>query len=91
MTVAEFYGEVDYSVTQFAVQLTNEIKEKIAKREFFYKDQIIRYIERRATFFLQSLTLSPAVSAVKKSEVKNHVLYKLKPILSRYIVFQVAK
>ncbi|OMP66189.1 hypothetical protein [Domibacillus epiphyticus] len=91
MTVAEFYGGVEFSVTQFAVQLTQEIKEKIAKRELFYKDQIIRYIERRATFFIQSLTLSGAVSAVMKKEVTTHVLFKLKPVMNRHIVFQVVK
>ncbi|OXS78380.1 hypothetical protein [Domibacillus enclensis] len=91
MTVAEFYGGVEYSVTQFAVQLTNEIEEKIAKRDLFYEDQIIRYIERRATLFIQSLTLTPAVSAVMKKEVAAHVLYKLKPVMKHQIVFQIAK
>lgn len=91
MTVAEFYGGVEYSVTQFAVQLTNEIEEKIAKRDLFYKDQIIHYIERRATLFIQSLTLSPAVSAVMKKEVMSHVLFKLKPVMNRHIVFQLVK
>ncbi|WP_046179743.1 hypothetical protein [Domibacillus tundrae] len=91
MTVAEFYGGVEYSVTQFAVQLTNEIEEKIAKRDLFYKDQIIHYIERRATLFIQSLTLSPAVSAVMKKEVMSHVLFKLKPVMNRHIVFQLLK
>ncbi len=91
MTVAEFYGGVDYSITQFAVQLTHEIKEKIAKRELFYKEQIIRYIERRATFFLQTLSLSPAVSAISRKEVTHHVLFKLKPILNRHTVFQIVK
>lgn len=91
MTVAEFYGGVEYSVTQFAVQLTNEIEEKIAKRDLFYKDQIIHYIERRATLFIQSLTLLPAVSAVMKKEVMSHVLFKLKPVMNRHIVFQLVK
>ncbi|MCP3761808.1 hypothetical protein NLX67_05350 [Domibacillus sp. A3M-37] len=91
MTVAEFYGGVEYSVTQFAVQLTNEIEEKITKRDLFYKDQIIHYIERRATLFIQSLTLSPAVSAVMKKEVMSHVLFKLKPVMNRHIVFQLVK
>ncbi|OES43792.1 hypothetical protein [Domibacillus iocasae] len=91
MTVAEFYGGVEYSVTQFAVQLTNEIEGKIAKRDLFYKDQIIHYIERRATLFIQSLTLSPAVSAVMKKEVMSHVLFKLKPVMNRHIVFQLVK
>jgi hypothetical protein len=91
MTVAEFYGGVEYSVTQFAVQLTKEIEEKIAKRELFYEDQTIRYINRRATFFIQSLTLTLAVSAVMKKEIISHVLFKLKPVMNRHIVFQVVK
>lgn len=91
MTVAEFYGGVEYSVTQFAVQLTKEIEEKIAKRDLFYKEQITHYIERRATLFIQSLTLSPAVSAIMKKEVVHHVLFKLKPIINRHVVFQVVK
>jgi hypothetical protein len=91
MTVAEFYGGVEYSVTQFAVQLTKEMKEKIAKRDLYYEDQIIRYIERRATRFIQSLPLTPAVSAVMKKEVMTHVLFKLKPVMNRHIVFQVIK
>ncbi|OLN22393.1 hypothetical protein BTO30_10055 [Domibacillus antri] len=91
MTVAEFYGGVEYSVTQFAVQLTKEIEEKIAKRELFYEDQIIRYIERRALLFIQTLALTPAVSAIMKKEVTTHVLFKLKPVMNRQIVFQVVK
>ncbi|OAH53600.1 MULTISPECIES: hypothetical protein [Bacillaceae] len=89
MTVAEFFGGVEYSVTQFAVQLTKETEEKIAKRELFYKDQITRYIDHRATLFIQSLPLTLAVSAVMKKEIKTHVLFKLKPVMNRHIVFQV--
>ncbi|MEM1503133.1 hypothetical protein RG959_06905 [Domibacillus sp. 8LH] len=91
MTVAEFYGGVEYSVTQFAIQLTNEIKEKIVKRDLFYKEQITHYIECHALRFIQSLTLSPAVSAVMKKEIIHHVLFKLKPVMNRHIVFQVIK
>ncbi|WP_046175227.1 hypothetical protein [Domibacillus indicus] len=91
MTVAEFYGGIEYSVTQFAVQLTNEIEEKIVMRELFYEDQITRYIERRAALFIQSLNLSPAISAVMKKDVMRHVLFKLKPVMNRHIVFKLVK
>ncbi|OKL37302.1 hypothetical protein [Domibacillus mangrovi] len=91
MTVAEFFGGIEYSVTQFAVQLTKEMEEKIVKRELFYEDQITRYIDHRATLFTQSLPLNLAVSAVMKKEIKTHVFFKLKPVINRHIVFQVVK
>lgn len=91
MTVAEFYGGIEYSVTQFAVQLTRETEEKIAKRDLFYEEQITHYIERRATAFIQSLSLPPAVSAVMKKEVIHHVTFKLKPVIHRHTIFRVVK
>ncbi|WP_100330707.1 hypothetical protein [Bacillus xiapuensis] len=91
MTVAEFCGSINYSVAQFSVQLSKEVEEKIRRRTLFYREQIIRYIKQRIDQFTNTMQLSPAILSVYRREILHHVLFKVKPIMNKYHVFQVIK
>lgn len=91
MTVAEFCGTLDYSVSQFAVRLSKEVEEKIKTRELFYQDQMNRYINRRIELFMKTLHLTPALYSVYRREIHHHVLFKIKPVLKKNHIFQVVK
>ncbi|MGM7636044.1 hypothetical protein [Bacillus sp. Hm123] len=91
MTVAEFCGTLDYSVSQFAVRLSKEVEEKIKTRELFYQDQMNRYIDRRIELFMKTLHLTPALYSVYRREILHHVLFKIKPVLKKNHIFQVVK
>ncbi|MBM7647352.1 hypothetical protein JOC78_000273 [Bacillus ectoiniformans] len=91
MTLHEFCGTTDYSVTQFAVQLSKEIQDMMSNRTIFYQDQIDRLIERRTSLFLKSLSLSPALASVYKRQILQHILFKIKPVMKQRQLFRIVK
>ena len=44
MDLAEYCGEIEFSILQFIFSTTDEIKEKITQKKLFYKEQIIRSV-----------------------------------------------
>lgn len=81
MNIEEFCGNLDYSILQFTFSFTNHICEKITKKELFYKEQIIRYVQKQIDFFFKTYNLKSALLSSYKYEVYNTIMFKLKNIL----------
>lgn len=88
MDLAEYCGKTEYSIIQFVFSITDEIQEKITQKKFIYKEQIIRYINRRIDYFFKPFTLKNALLQTYKNEVFNSVMFKLKATIKEHIIFK---
>jgi hypothetical protein len=89
MTITEYCGNFEYSILQFVIHLTNDIREKIQQKKLFYKEQIIRYAEKQLDFFFKkAYNLKSALLNTYKQEAYNTIMFKLKNILKEHNIFQ---
>ncbi|WP_394232335.1 hypothetical protein [Niallia oryzisoli] len=88
MKIAEYCGNFELSIIQFIYSLTDEVNEKIKKRKLFYKEQIIRYIQKCIDSFFIQHNLKAALLQAYKNDVFNTIMFKLKNILKENHIFQ---
>lgn len=90
MKLSEYCGNTEFSILQFIFRITDDIKEKIAQKKLFYKEQVTRYITKQIDLFFQNFTLSQALLQTYKYEAFNSIIFKLKSILEKDIIFRCA-
>jgi hypothetical protein len=90
MELAEYCGNIDFSILQFIFSLTDDIKEKISQKKLFYKEQITRYITQQIDYFFKSFTFNKALLQTYKNEAFNTIMFKLKNTIKEHIIFQCA-
>ena len=88
MDLAEYCGSTEFSILQFIFLITDDIKEKIDQKKLFYKEQVVRYITQQTDCFFRKFTLNQALLQTYKYEVFNTIMFKLKNILKKHIIFQ---
>jgi hypothetical protein len=88
MGIYEYCGEMEYSILQFIFSSTNHIREKIEKKELFYKEQIVRYVQQQIDFFFKAYHLKSALLQTYKYEIYNTIMFKLKNILKEHHFLQ---
>lgn len=88
MHLSEYCGHMEYSILKFISSFTEDIHKKIAKKELFYKEQIVRYVQKHIDFFFRAYNLKSAILQTYKYEVYNTIMFKLKTILKEHNFFQ---
>jgi hypothetical protein len=88
MNLAEYCGNIEFSILQFIFSTTGEIKEKITQKKLFYKEQIIRYISQQIDHFFKRFTIKKALLQAYRNDVFNTIMFKLKHTLKERIIFQ---
>ncbi|WP_428908480.1 hypothetical protein [Niallia sp. Krafla_26] len=88
MNLVEYCGKTEFSVLQFIFSVTDELNEKITQKKFIYKEQIVRYVERRIEYFFKHFNLKHALLQSYKNEVFNSVMFKLNTTIKEHIRFQ---
>lgn len=89
MKIYEYCGVLDMSILQFVFSITNDIHEKITQKKLFYKEQIIRYVQKRIDIFFKQHHLKNALLQTYKSEVYNTIMFRLKNELKEHpAIFQ---
>lgn len=88
MNLAEYCGNIEFSILQFIFSTTSEIKEKISQKKLFYKEQIIRYISQRIDCFFKRFKIKKALLQAYRNDVFNTIMFKLKHTLKERIIFQ---
>ena len=88
MTIPEYCGKVEFSILQFIVTLTDELKQKVEQKKLFYREQIIRFAKNKINFFLRGFQLKEALLVVYKNEIYNSVMFKIKHLLKEYHILQ---
>lgn len=88
MKIEEFCGNMEFSIIQFTFSFTNHIREKIKSKELFYKEQIIRYVQKQIEFFLNGFNLKSTLLYTYKYEVYNTIMFKLKTTFKENNIFQ---
>jgi hypothetical protein len=88
MDLSEYCGNTEFSIIQFTFLITDDIKEKIDQKKLFYKEQVVRYITQQTDSFFRKFTLNQALLQTYKYEVFNTIMFKLKNILKKHIIFQ---
>ena len=90
MDLAEYCGNIEFSILQFIFSTTDEIKEKISQKKLFYKEQIIRYIHQQIDHFFKRFTIKKALLQAYRNDVFTTIMFKLKHTLKERIIFQCA-
>ena len=62
-----------------------KVERKIHNRTFFYKEQIDRYLDKKISIYLKSLSHSNALKAVYKQQILTNVYAKLRDVLKKHI------
>ncbi|MBB6445375.1 hypothetical protein [Bacillus benzoevorans] len=88
MEIPEYCGKLEFSVLQFIVALTDEIRQKMEQRKLFYQEQIIRFAKNKINFFFKGFQMKDALLAVYKNEVFNTIMFKIKYLLKEYNILQ---
>lgn len=88
MHIVEFCGHFEVSMIQFIYSLTEDVNEKIKKRKLFYKEQIIRYIQKQIDLFFMKYTFKKALLQSYKNDVYNTIMFKLNNILKENHILQ---
>lgn len=88
MNLVEYCGNTEYSIIQFVFTITEDTREKIAKKKLIYKEQIVKYVNRQIEYYFKGVALKRALLQTYKYEVYNSVMFKLNPILKEHIIFQ---
>ncbi|MBZ5749506.1 MULTISPECIES: hypothetical protein [Metabacillus] len=88
MEIAEYCGKTESSILTFIISFTDDIREKIAQRKLFYKEQIVRYVKKHIDFFFKAYKLKEALLKSYKHEVFNTIMFRLKNNLKEHRVFQ---
>jgi hypothetical protein len=88
MHLSEYCGKMEFSILQFVFSITDDIREKITQKKLFYKEQIIRYVQKQIDFFFKPQHLKSSVLHVYKYEVYNTIMFKLNSTLKENHIFQ---
>jgi hypothetical protein len=88
MNISEYCGIMEFSILQFVFSTTADIHEKIKQKRLFYKEQIIRYVQKQIDLFFKQHRFKKAILHVYKYEVYNTIMFKLKSTLKENRIFQ---
>lgn len=88
MTAEEYCGHVEFSILRFIFSFTDDVREKIAKEELFYQEQIVRYAEKQVDLFFRALGVNGAILHVYKNEAFNTIMFKIKNLLKEHNIFR---
>ncbi len=88
MKIQEFCGNIEFSIMEFTFSFTEHIRNKITKKELFYREQIERYVQKKIELFLKGFNLKSALLFTYKFEVFNTIMFKLKSILLEHNVLR---
>ncbi|MEH7111441.1 hypothetical protein V7124_03555 [Neobacillus niacini] len=78
MRLQEYCGRTEFSILQFTIKVTDDIKEKMVQKKLLHKVDIVQYIHQQMDHFFQKFNLKPALLQTYKNEVLNSVMFKLK-------------
>ncbi|WP_394237259.1 hypothetical protein [Niallia oryzisoli] len=88
MTVTEYCGKIESSILHFIFSFMDDIREKIAQKKLFYKEQIIRYVKKQIDFFFKAYKIEGALLNTYKYETYNTIMFKLKSVLKEHNIFK---
>ncbi|TYR80845.1 hypothetical protein FZC66_10835 [Priestia megaterium] len=88
MNMADYCGSMDYSILQFSIELTTDVRSKIISRTLFYEEQVVRYIKKQILSFFNNFSIKPALQCTYQAEMLQTVLFKLQPTIKEQQLFQ---
>ena len=78
MRLHEFCGRTEFSIIQFTINVSDDIKGKMMQKKLLHKDDIVQYIHLQMDHFFQNFNLKQALLQTYRNEVINSVMFKLK-------------
>ena len=88
MNVAEYCGNIEFPILQFNLFPHRYIREKIVQKKLFYKEQVMRYVDKQIEFFFKTQNLNCAVLQTYKNEAYNTIMFKINYILKEHLILQ---
>ncbi|MDQ0228904.1 hypothetical protein [Metabacillus malikii] len=87
MQLAEYMDKIDYKMIRFSFMLISEIEQKLKNKTFFYKNQILTYINDQVERFLSSLQVRCSLVKVYKTEIYKLIKPRLNKIYQKHKLY----
>jgi hypothetical protein len=84
MELTEYIGKTDREMIHFSLSLIKDIDYKINSKTFFYKNQVLNYINDRVDHFITTLHVKCSLQSVYKAEIHQMLNIKLKKIYEKH-------
>jgi hypothetical protein len=84
MQLSEYIGETDLEMIHFSLSLIRDVDYKIKSKTFFYKNQVLSYINDCVEHFLTTLHVKCSLHTIYKAEIHQMINVKLKKIYERH-------
>ncbi|WP_299093474.1 hypothetical protein [uncultured Metabacillus sp.] len=84
MQLADYIGKSDLEIIHFVFSLIKDIDYKIKNKTFFYKNQVIHYINEHVDHFISRLHVRCSLQRIYRAEIQQMITPKLKNIFERH-------
>ncbi|WLR52792.1 hypothetical protein LC040_07830 [Bacillus tianshenii] len=89
MTVQEFMTKDDYTIIQFAFELLKDVQNQVQLKHMFYKNQVVRYIDKQIQLFMNSLAIKPALKVVYIRQIHSLIDHRISNLFQRENLLQI--
>ena len=87
MQLVEYIGKTDFEMIHFSLTLMKDVDYKINSKAFFYKNQVVDYINDRLDFFMKTLHVKCSLQTIYKAEMRQMINPKLKKLYEKHHLF----
>ncbi|MGM0875260.1 MAG: hypothetical protein ACQEWV_10730 [Bacillota bacterium] len=84
MQLAEYIGKTDLEIIHFSLSLIKDIDLKIKSKTFYYKNQVLTYINNCVDYFLNTLHVKCSLLSIYKAEIHQMINIKLKKVYAKH-------
>lgn len=87
MQLPDYIGKTDFEMIHFSLSLIKDVDYKMKTNTFFYKNQVIRYINEKIEHFLKSMHVTRSLRTICKAEIHQMITPKINKMYDKYCLF----
>jgi hypothetical protein len=84
LNITEYIGKSDQEMIHFSFSLLKDIDHKISSKTFYYKNQVLRYINDCIDHFIHTLHVKCSLQNIYKAEIHQLIKRKLTDIYEKH-------
>jgi hypothetical protein len=84
LNITEYIGKNDLEMIHFSLSLIKDIDYKITCKTFYYKNQVLKYINDCVDHFVHTLQVKCSLQTIYKAEIHQMIYPKLNNIYEKH-------
>ena len=72
MQLVEYIGKTNFDMIHFSLTLIKDVDYKMNSKAFFYKNQVVNYINDRLDYFIKTLHVKCSLQTIYKAEIRTN-------------------